>query len=391
MQNSQRNFFSSAWETGGSEAAVAAPIEVWINFRLVIPASRLMRTEYRFLRFTARVEILPDQDMKWYTFIWMTASMSIGWNSAEAQIGNSAGGWTISSTSPVKIQFAGKHVATYNLGKEEGKPFFYPVYGPTGENMTRHYPQTDVREGEQDDHIHHRGMWYGLGNVNGLDFWHFPGTKKDKKFGRIVHKGVNQTRMSGDKITIGTKSDWVNDKTGELVCQDTRVFTFSHGSNGALVVDITIKLIASKGDVLIRDDKEGAWAIRVPATMRLEGAVAKGGITNSAGKMGKDAWGKRANWVHYFGPDEKGNPAGIAILDHPSNPRHPTWWHARHYGLFTANPFGQGNFEKETEKGAGDFTIRNGDSIAFRYRTIFHKGEKASLDCNAAFAAFSAQ
>ena len=312
----------------------------------------------------------------------------IGMGSAGAQIGN-AGGWTIVSTNPVKIQFAGKHVATYNPGIEEGKPFFYPLTGPTGENMTRHWPQTDLRKGEADDHVHHRGIWYGLGNVNGLDFWHFPGTKKGKAFGRIVHKGVNKNLISGGKITVGTKSDWVNHETGAVVLQDTREFSFSHTKTGSLVLDTKITLVASQGDVLIKDDKEGAWSIRVPATMRLEGTVAKGGIRNSNGTDGKDAWGKRAQWVHYFGPDEKGHAAGVAIFDHPSNLRHPTWWHARHYGLFTANPFGQGNFEKETAKGAGDYTIKKGDSLTFRYRTIFHAGEKDSVDLKAEFEAFS--
>ncbi|MDF1814918.1 MAG: PmoA family protein, partial [Verrucomicrobiales bacterium] len=222
------------------------------------------------------MEILPDYDMKRLYFFWIISALALGNATVEAQIGNSAGGWTITSTDPVMIQFKGRLVATYNPGVEEAKPFFYPLYGPGGANMTRHYPQTKVQPGEQDDHVHHRGMWYGLGNVNGLDFWHFPGSKKDKKFGRIVHKGVNKTSMSGNKITIGTKSDWVNDETNDVVCQDTREFTFSHDAGGALILDTKITLIASQGDVTIRDDKEGAWSIRVPPTMRLEGEVAKG-------------------------------------------------------------------------------------------------------------------
>ena len=289
----------------------------------------------------------------------------MGLGDTSAQIGN-AGGWSITSTNPVAIHFAGKHVATYNPGIEEGKPFFYPLIGPTGQNMTRHWPQTALRKGEADDHIQHRGIWYGLGNVNGLDFWRFPGPEKGRSLGRIV-----------------------NNETDALVMQDTREFTFSHTKAGGLVLDAKITLLASQGDVLIKDEEECGWSIRVPATMRLEGEVARGGILNSNGTAGKDTWGKRAQWVHYFGPDEKGHPAGIAVLDHPSNLRHPTWWHARHYGLFTANPFGQGNFEEESEKGAGDHVIKKGESLSFRYRTIFHAGDKNTVDLKAEFDAFS--
>lgn len=289
----------------------------------------------------------------------------------------SSGGWSIRGSDPIQIYFGDKHVTSYNAGDEEGKPFFYPIIGPTGENMTRHWPMKEGYEDEAHDHIHHRGMWYGLGNVNGLDYWHFAGDekKKDKTFGIIRHKGMNGVTMSGDDIEFKVKSEWLShsDPTKRIM-SDKREFRLFYTKEGSLVVDTTITLIADAGDVTIRDDKEGAWSIRTIPTLRLEGEHAKGSIINSEGDKDKPAWGKRAKWVDYFGVDRAGNSCGIAIFDHPSNLRHPTWWHARHYGLFTANPFGQGNFESETEKGAGDYTIKNGDSVTFRYRTIFHEG-----------------
>jgi hypothetical protein len=68
-----------------------------------------------------------------------------------------------------------------------------------------------------------------------------------------------------------------------------------------------------------------------------------------------------------------GKTVGIAMFDHPGNPRHPTTWHVRDYGLFAANPFGIHDFEKK-EKGAGDLTIPAGKSITFRYRFYIHPG-----------------
>ena len=65
---------------------------------------------------------------------------------------------------------------------------------------------------------------------------------------------------------------------------------------------------------------------------------------------------------------------GVAIFDHPSNPRHPTWWHARAYGLVAANAFGVHNFESKPA-GTGDFTIEAGESATFRYRFLFHEGD----------------
>jgi len=309
-------------------------------------------------------------------------------------IGSSGGGWSIRGTDPIQIFHGGELVTAYHSGFEAGKPYFHPVMGPTGENVTRHWPMKEGFEDEAQDHIHHRGMWYGLGRVNGLDFWHFHGDdkKRDREFGVIRHRGMNGVTISGDSLTFKTKSHWVAHADPERrVMSDRREFTLSYREDGALVVDTVITLVADAGQVTIQDDKEGAWSIRTAPTLRLEGEVAKGNIVNSEGVTGKPAWGKRAAWVDYYGEDRSGNSIGIAILDHPSNFRHPTWWHARHYGLFTANPFGQGHFEKDAPEDAGEHVIESGDSLTFRYRTIFHEGNAEEAGIAEAFEKFAAQ
>ena len=138
-------------------------------------------------------------------------------------------------------------------------------------------------------------------------------------------------------------------------------------------IDFDVRLVAGDRDIVLGDTKEGTMAIRVAATLRHQGERAAGSMRNSEGVEGVDVWGKRAAWVHYTGPVD-GKPVGIAIFDHPENFRHPTWWHARAYGLFAANPFGVHNFEK-AEKGTGDWTIAAGGELRLRYRLLFHDGE----------------
>ncbi len=333
--------------------------------------------------------------MKTFSILTIAVSALFSFGNVEAQvIGNTGGGWSVRGSNPIQIYFGDNLVTAYNAGKEEGKPFFYPVIGPSGENMTRHWPMKEGYKDEAQDHIHHRGMWYGLGNVNGFDFWHYSGDghKKDKIFGTIIHKSLNGVSTSRGKISITTKSDWVEAKNPKKkVCSDKRVFTFSKGTDDSLIVDAEITLIADSGEVTINDDKEGAWSIRTLPSLRLEGDVAKGSMLNSEGLTGKGVWGKRAKWVDNFGPDKAGNRVGIAIMDHPKNPRHATWWHARHYGLFTANPFGQAHFEKDAPENAGKYVIKDGGAVTFRYRTIFHKGDTKDAGIAEAFAAFSGE
>lgn len=321
----------------------------------------------------------------------LSAFFAIQSPNATAQTIGSGAGWSIKGTDPIQIFYGDKHVTSYEAGVEEGKPFFYPIIGPTDENMTRHWPMKEGFEDEDTDHIHHRGMWYGLGNVNGLDFWHFPldEKKQDKNFGSIRHMGMKGVTMSKDDITFNTKSEWLafDDET-QRILSDRREFRLFYDGNGSLVIDLKLTLVADAGDVTINDDKEGAWSIRTIPTLRLEGEHAKGHIINNEGIEGKAAWGKRAKWVDYYGVDRAGNEVGIAIFDHPSNFRHPTWWHARHYGLFTANPFGQGNFEKEAPKEAGKHVLKNGEELTFRYRTLFHKGSPEDAGIATAYEAF---
>jgi alpha-mannosidase len=71
----------------------------------------------------------------------------------------------------------------------------------------------------------------------------------------------------------------------------------------------------------------------------------------------------------------EGRTVGVAIFDHPQNPRHPTWWHVRDYGLFAANPFGRHDFEGLPDAHAGDLRIPAGQNVTFRYRVYMHEGD----------------
>jgi len=156
------------------------------------------------------------------------------------------------------------------------------------------------------------------------------------------------------------------------------VLTFGTTEAGRYI-DIGVTIHASHGDVTFGDTKEGTMGIRMHPLLRLQtdekrgNHTAKGNAVNSEGIEGKAIWGKRAQWVDYWAPID-GQTVGIAIFDHPSNPRHPTWWHARYYGLVAANPFGIHDFENKPE-GTGDMKIASGESVSFRYRFLFHKGD----------------
>lgn len=267
------------------------------------------------------------------------------------------------------------------------KPILYPIVGPTGVEMTRNYPMKEEVDNEALDHPHHKSLWYTHDDVNGVHFWlEYPRDDSAPRPGQIVQKDM---QIEGNKIT--TKDDWTA-PDGKVVCSDTRVLAFGTTASGRYI-DFGITIHASHGDVVFGDTKEGSMGIRMHPLLRLQSDekrgnhTAKGSAINSEGIEGKEIWGKRAKWVDYWAPID-GATVGIAIFDHPSNPRHPTWWHARSYGLVAANPFGIHDFEKK-DPGTGDMRIASGESVSFRYRFLFHIGDVKKADVAGEYEAFA--
>jgi len=69
-----------------------------------------------------------------------------------------------------------------------------------------------------------------------------------------------------------------------------------------------------------------------------------------------------------------GEDVGVAIFDSPTNLRHPTYWHARHYGLLAANPFGIKEFTYDRQQDDG-YVITAGGSLTLRYRVFIHDAD----------------
>jgi hypothetical protein len=268
----------------------------------------------------------------------------------------------------VKIEINGVPFTDYHY-KDVPRPYFYPLFGPDGLSMTRNWPMKDAPN-EEHDHPHHRSLWFAHGSVNGLDFW-----TEEKGFGKIVHNVFRKIKSGKHEGVMVSRDKWVA-ADGKVVCTDDRTLRV-YNLPDCRLFDFEVTLHASRGDLTLGDTKEGSMALRLAESMRLtqsNKARGKGHIVNSNGVRDGDTWGKRADWVDYFGPVE-GRIVGVAIFDHPDNPRHPTTWHVRDYGLFAANPFGLHDFEHQPA-GAGNLRVPAGKSVTFRYRFYLHLGDE---------------
>jgi hypothetical protein len=216
--------------------------------------------------------------------------------------------------------------------------------------------------------------------VNGIDHWSL--VTKDKT--RVPHqRHVGFDKVDGD--TIVERLEWEGKDRGPALLTETRTIRFMTFPDGNRGVDLTIALTpAGDQPVTLGDTKEaGLCSVRFN-----KDAAEKGTITNAAGATGEtDTWGKPSAWCD-LSVTLDGKPVGAAVLDHPGNPRHPSRWHVRQYGLLAANPFALHDYEK-APAGAGNLTIAPGTTTTFRYRVVFHTGDAKSARLAEKFKAFA--
>ncbi len=288
----------------------------------------------------------------------------------------------------VTVAIDGKAFTAFHTGGPNlNRVYLHPLRAASGTVVTRSVPAGQV-PGETTDHPHHAGLFYGHGDVNGLNFWAIQNVdasaippKLAPTLGRIVVSGPVTATSGRTTGTISAVLSWLQ-PDGKPLLTEHRTMTF-HAHPTLRIVDVDIELEALQR-AEFRDTKEGTFALRVateldepPATAKPGAPLRTGRLLNSRGAVGeKNVWGKPAEWVDYAGTIA-GEPLGIVMMDHPSNPRHPTYWHSRGYGLHAINPFGLHDFLNDRTQDGG-MTIEAGERVRFRYRVVVHPGLDAA-------------
>ncbi len=288
----------------------------------------------------------------------------------------------------VEVLYNKKLITAYCFFDSTEKPVLFPIKTLSGNTITRGYPIAP-RAGERTDHPHHVGLWLNYESVNGLDFWNnstaIPLEKKSS-YGSIRHQEVLSAKSESDKILLKTRSHWI-DHANNVLVEEITEFIFSENKS-ALVIDRTSTLKAMVPEVIFKDVKDGFLGLRVARELEMPSkqedkfvdahgnvttvAMAKNdGVTglyvNKEGVTGDETWGKRSRWTCLNGIKD-GEHISIAIIDHPKNVGFPTYWHARGYGLFAANPLGQKIFSNGKEE--LNLKLNQGQTVTFRYRIV---------------------
>ena len=291
--------------------------------------------------------------------LWLVAAASV---SAQVKFSPHKQEGAVNS---VAVTIDGKPFTTWEYGAAVAKPYLAPVRSASGKIVTRGFPMEEL-PGESRDHLHHTGLWFSYDDVNGVKFWENHPSYTKPNMGRIVVRS-SEFQDGGGTGTLTATNEW-RGPDGKVLLVETRRMVFSSDPK-LRTIDFEITLTAAQ-DLTFGDTKEGAFAIRLaePFTERKGGRMvdADGRATMA------QVWGKRSNWVDYTAEVE-GERLGVAMFDHPSNPRHPTYWHARDYGLFGLDPFGRNAFDPDQPE--SQWKLPAGQKLRFEWRVVIHPGD----------------
>jgi hypothetical protein len=306
----------------------------------------------------------------------------------------------------VDVIVDGQPFTSYIWPDSVKKPVLYPLRTAKGTIVTRGYP-LDPRPGERVDHPHQVGLWFNYGDVNGLDFWNNSEAIKVEersKYGAIRHTRIKSVTNGKTSGKLEVEMEWIAPDGAALLREET-TFIF-HAARNERAIDRITRLTALDKRVNFNDNKEGVIGMRVSrqleqpsdkpevftdtsgkatAVPKLDNTGVTGLYHSSEGKTGDEVWGTRAKWTTLTGKIGQ-ESITLAILDHPKNPGFPTYWHARGYGLFAANPLGQKALSNGKE--ALNFTLEPKQSATFRYRVLIISGDSAPADMDARYARF---
>jgi methane monooxygenase PmoA-like len=308
----------------------------------------------------------------------------------------------------VDVRVDGAPFTSYIWPERLKKAVLFPIRTAKGTLVTRGFP-LEPRPGERVDHPHHVGLWFNYGDVNGVDFWNNAETlapEQQAKMGTIRHRTIEVAKGGAGQGELEVDSDWVM-PDGSVVLREHTRYIFRAGPDWRSIDRIT-GLTAGDKRVSFTDNKEGVLGLRVTRALEepsdkpevftdaqgrptavpaMDNKGVNGVYLSSEGKKGGAVWGTRGRWTVLQGTVE-GEPVTLGILDHPGNPGFPTYWHARGYGLFAANPLGQAALSDGKEKLG--FALEPKASTTFRHRILVVSGTLTPAQVEARYQEFVA-
>jgi methane monooxygenase PmoA-like len=250
----------------------------------------------------------------------------------------------------ISFQRDGVELGRYHFDPSARRPFVFPVNGPSGRSLTRMGHPRDP-----ESHSHHNSVWISHNDVNGVSFW------DDRGKGRIIHQRIERFDDSDTAASVLTVNAWI-DETGKVLLTERRQTQVQKLPENEWLLIIDLQLEPKGEPVTLGKTPFGLIGVRMAKTIGVNDGG--GTIRNSEGGVNEaGVFWKPARWVDYSGPIKASATEGITLMDHPSNPNHPSIFHVRNDGWMGAS------LTHQTSR-----TIEPGQPLKLRYGLYVHSG-----------------
>ncbi len=260
------------------------------------------------------------------------------------------------------LTWNGQTLLNYHFQADGQRTYWHPLRLPDSPSLTMNQPE---------DHVHHQGMWVAWKKVNGVNFWEQPGPgAAPTGFGKIVHQRMLEESISAEQAEFTGENAWI-DWQGMTHLIETRRTVVFPPQPEHLIIDVQIQFRPHRHEVTLdlnRGEPGQGGLFYSGLAIRFDNAMTPGQLLDANGRTeAMDIFGKQSRWCGFAGRHgADGQIYGATIIDHPSNPRHPTtWWvrNGKNYGILHPSPT---YYEP--------FHLVQGNPLEFKYRVILHKG-----------------
>ena len=263
----------------------------------------------------------------------------------------------------LSIAWNDQQVLGYNFPEDGNRPFCHPLNLPGAPALTMNEPG---------DHVHHQGLWVAWKKVNDVNFWEQPAPGSDPTgFGKIIHQRIASLKTDQTTASITSENAWI-DWQGETHLTEQRQITVHTPSDNTMQISVSLTLHPNDREVVLdlRRGEPGAdGRFYSGMAIRFDNVITPGNLLDADGRTEPmDIFGKQSKWCSFTTQHPDDNETyGVAIVDHPDNPQHPTTWWVRNrqnYCLIHPSPV---YYEP--------FHIASDESLRLQYRVVLYRGQ----------------
>jgi len=247
---------------------------------------------------------------------------------------------------------------SYHFTADGGFPYVHPAATADGTVLTDLAPA---------DHPWHRGVWFSWKFLDGINYWDWAGRKEGIPEGITKPVGKEVVEIASEGASVQMDLHYVHQ--GSVVLKERRQIVVGlPRDDGPYAVDWKMTFTAPSRQVLFdrTPPKQKPWGGYGGLSFRAARSMRDHRVIDSEGRVAKAGHGKSARWMDFSAAvDADGSAAGIAIFDHPDNPRHPSPWYV---SIGRMGYFGPALLFNEP------YTLAAGESFTLKYRLLLHRG-----------------